>query len=100
MYFQIQPARARVGAPEGERAPRDCRLPRLPRVRREPFVPIGGLTAVSADSRGEAALIPPRDGASRLKFGRRRSIALQQVFRRELPLLFSARETEFLGVRN
>ena len=25
MYFQIQPARARIGAPEGERAPRDLR---------------------------------------------------------------------------
>ena len=37
MYFQIQPARARVGAPEGERAPRErrCRAHRV--FRRKPF---------------------------------------------------------------
>jgi len=49
---------------------------------------------VSADSRGEAAPVP-RDGASRLKFGTGRSPSLQQVFRRKLPLLFSARESSF-----
>jgi len=92
MHVQIQPARARVGAPDGERAPRDRRCRAHRAFGANPFVLIGGLTAVSADSRGEAAPFP-RDGASRLKFGTGRSPSLQQVFRRKLPLLFSARES-------
>ena len=80
MHVHIQPARARVAAPDGERAPRDRRCRADPAFGANPFVLIGGLTAVSADSRSEAAPIP-RDGASRLKFGTGRSPSLQQVFR-------------------
>ena len=58
MYFQIQPARARVGAPEGERAVGAAATVPGSAFGANPFVLIGGLTAVSADSRSEAAPIP------------------------------------------
>ena len=57
--FKSNPRGRVFGAPEGERAPRDrrCRADRA--FGANPFVLIVGLTAVSADSRGEAAP-PPR----------------------------------------